>query len=171
MSIIPAQILPSTGSGFVTNDVILHVEDSEIDHEALKRAYQRVGIKTPLFWCTDVKDAEDFLSHQGRYGTDGIQVPRPSIILLDLNLPGEDGRSLLKRLKKNPKFSTIPIVVLSSSSNPKDVEQCYSLGANAYLLKPLDPKDLEVIILAFGHFWLKHNIFPSPLGTCARSNE
>lgn len=160
MNNFSALLIPSSNEDFVTTDVILHIEDSEVDHEALKRSCQRARIKAPLFWCSDVKDAQNFLSNQGPY-QNKFDAPRPAIILLDLNMPGEDGLTLLKKLKRNPKFSLIPIVVLSSSSSSKDVEQSYALGASAYLLKPMDPKDLDSIIKAITYFWLKHTILPS----------
>ena len=159
MNSFSSLLMPSANSRFSTNDAILHVEDSEIDHESLKRSYKRTGIKAPLFWCSDIKKAQDFLSHQGIY-LDETLAPRPAIILLDLNMPGEDGVHFLKQIKKSSKFSLIPVVVLSSSSSPKDVEQCYRLGANAYILKPMDAKNLDSIVMAFTYFWLRHTVLP-----------
>lgn len=160
MNNFSALLMPTDNEGFTTTDVILHIEDSEVDHEALKRSYLRAQISAPLFWCSDVRDAQNFLSNLGPY-QNKVQAPRPAIILLDLNIPGEDGLTFLKKLKRNPKFSLIPVVVLSSSKNPRDVEQSYAFGASAYLLKPMNPRDLDSIIMAFTYFWLKHTILPS----------
>ncbi|MBC7692859.1 MAG: response regulator [Methylotenera sp.] len=148
-----------SAKAFASRPVILHVEDSEMDHEALKRALHKVGTIAQLFWCKNVDDAFDYLHHSGPY--DQLPAPRPSLILLDLNLPGENGTSFLQRLRKTPKFSSIVVVVLSSSSNPIDIERCYDLGANAYLLKTLDPRELQPKILSLAQFWLGHCVLPS----------
>ena len=147
-------------TSFISKQVILHVEDSAVDHEALKRAFHKVGVKVPLFWCTDAQDALQFLAQLGRYEGNAIPAPRPSLILLDLNMPAEDGRSFLRQLRATPEHSSIPVIIFSSSANEKDVEECFKQGANAYLLKPMNSADLQSLVLAFSNFWLKHSVLP-----------
>ncbi|MGH7999355.1 MAG: response regulator, partial [Brasilonema sp.] len=87
--------------------------------------------------------------------------PRPSVILLDLNLPGTDGRDVLEQLKQDQNLKEIPIVIFTTSSNPKDVELCYEKGANGYLIKPFDSCELEKTIQAFVNYWLEANTPPT----------
>jgi CheY-like chemotaxis protein len=87
--------------------------------------------------------------------------PRPSAILLDLNLPGMDGRDILERLKQDRSFKKIPIVVFTTSSNPRDVELCYQKGANGYLIKPMDFQELQKTVQAFVDYWLEANTPPN----------
>ena len=141
--------------------VILHVEDSDIDHDALQRSFRRAQINTPISWCRDAREAHKYLAEHGQRAPGEEEAVLPAVILLDLNLPGEDGRTFLKKIRETPRLSSIPVIILSSSSDPKDVDGCYALGANAYLVKPLNPRDLDPLVLAFAQFWLKHSVLPS----------
>ena len=146
--------------GSKRTQVILHIDDSDIDHEVLERSFKRLKIATTLQWCKNVRESHAFLHRYPYASSMSPPEPLPSIILLDLNLPGEDGRVFLKQLRATPRLSTIPVLILSSSSDPKDVEFCYSWGANAYLLKPLSPADMDSLLLSLVHFWLKHTVLP-----------
>jgi CheY-like chemotaxis protein len=88
------------------------------------------------------------------------RAPRPSLILLDLNLAGLDGRQVLERLKADASLRAIPVIILSTSDNPKDVQSCYQLGASAYLLKPVDLARFERMVRLFKEFWLEFVILP-----------
>jgi CheY-like chemotaxis protein len=146
----------------MTNPVyepILVVEDSNEDFKILQRLMRRMEVQNPIYRCTDGDDVLDYLQHQGIY--ENIRIaPRPSVILLDLNLPGTDGRDVLEKLKQSTSFREIPIVVFTTSSNPKDVELCYRKGANGYLIKPMNSEELQNIIRAFVNYWLEVNIAP-----------
>jgi CheY-like chemotaxis protein len=143
------------------NELLLVVEDSNDDFKMLQRLMQRMEVRNPIIRCVNGDEALDFLYQEGNYkGTDAGS--KPSVILLDLNLPGLDGRDVLERLKQDGSLKEIPIVVFTTSSNPKDVEFCYQKGANGYLVKPMEAEDLQKAVQAFVDYWLEANIPPIP---------
>lgn len=137
-----------------SNKSLLVVEDSDEDFEALKRIMNKAQINTPIYRCCDGEDALDFLYRQGEYKDPNL-APRPSLIVLDLNLPGTDGREVLTELKQDEKLKTIPILVFSTSSNPKDIDACYCQGVNSYIIKPMDIIKLNRLIQVFLNYWLE----------------
>ncbi|MBD2445586.1 response regulator [Nostoc sp. FACHB-152] len=141
------------------NKPLLVVEDSNEDFKMLQRLMRRMAVQNPIYRCTNGDEVLDFLyqeeSSQNPNGT-----PKPSVILLDLNLPGIDGRDILERLKQDICFKKIPIVVFTTSSNPKDIEFCYQKGANGYLVKPMDAQELQKTVQAFVDYWLESNTLP-----------
>lgn len=139
---------------------LLIAEDSDEDFEVLELLMRQMRVRNPIHRCTNGDKVLDFVCQDGNYGEQG-ELPRPSVILLDLNLPGTDGREVLEQLKQNQSFREIPIVVFTTSSNPKDVEFCYQNGANGYLIKPVDSDELERIVQAFVDYWLQTNIPPT----------
>lgn len=142
-----------------SNELLLVVEDSNDDFKMLQRLMQRMEVRNPIIRCVDGDEALDFLYQEGSYkDTEGV--PKPSVILLDLNLPGIDGRDVLERLKQDGSLKEIPIVVFTTSSSPKDVEFCYQKGANGYLVKPMDVEELQKTVQAFVDYWLEVNIPP-----------
>jgi len=132
---------------------VLLVEDDPEDIEITQRAFKKAKITNPLYVVRDGKEAMEFLQHICRY-TNTAEAPRPGLILLDLNLPGIDGREVLKLIKKDPKLSRIPIVVLTTSSEEADVLNCYDNGANTYITKPVDFKKFLEAVLTIGQYWL-----------------
>jgi CheY-like chemotaxis protein len=136
---------------------LLVVEDSDEDFEALRRTIGQTSIACQLHRCSDGDEALDFLFA-------GIQSSTPSrlpsLILLDLNLPGTDGRDVLARLKQDEKLKSIPVIVLSTSNNPKDVRTCYTLGANAYLIKPINVVKFKRTIQLFVEYWFDVVMLP-----------
>ncbi len=136
------------------NNLILIVEDSDIDFEAFCRAMYQLGVNTPVYRVCDGEETLDYLYQRGIY-QDPKLFPRPSIILLDLNLPGTDGRDVIREIKQNNLLKTIPIVVLTTSSSPRDIETCYYYGANSYLVKPMGFNRLKETIAIFYKYWLK----------------
>jgi CheY-like chemotaxis protein len=142
-----------------SNELLLVVEDSNDDFKMLQRLMQRMDVRNPIIRCVNGDEALDFLYQEGSYkGTEGVA--KPSVILLDLNLPGIDGRAVLERLKQDGSLKEIPIVVFTTSSSPKDVEFCYQKGANGYLVKPMDVEGLQRTVQAFVDYWLEVNIPP-----------
>lgn len=139
---------------------LLIAEDSDEDFEVLELLMRQMRVRNPIHRCTNGDKVLDFVCQDGNYGEQG-GIPRPSVILLDLNLPGTDGREVLEQLKQNQSFREIPIVVFTTSSNPKDVEFCYQNGANGYLIKPVDSDELERIVQAFVDYWLQTNVPPT----------
>ena len=140
--------------------LLLVVEDSDEDFAVLQRLMKRMAVQNPIYRCADGDEVLEFLYQLGDY-TDQDTVPRPSIILLDLNLPGTDGREVLEQLKQDGDLREIPVVVFTTSSNPKDIEFCYQNGANGYLVKPVNSLELQRTVQAFVNYWLEANTPPS----------
>ena len=141
--------------------VILLVEDSDVDYVAFARSIDRTGQKHTLYRCRDGDEALDFLFEKGRYADSGA-APRPSLILLDLNLPGTDGREVLARVKQDERLRSIPIVVLTSSTNPRDVSECYEHGANAYQVKAVDYDRFKLDVQRAVDYWFGTAVVPAP---------
>jgi CheY-like chemotaxis protein len=139
---------------------LLVAEDSDEDFVALQRLMQRMQVQNPIYRCPDGDSVLDFLYNEANF-SELEGVPRPSVILLDLNLPGTDGRDVLEHLKQDQSLKEIPIVVFTTSANPRDIEFCYEKGANGYLVKPMDSRQLEKTIQAFVDYWLEANIPPT----------
>jgi CheY-like chemotaxis protein len=137
---------------------LLIAEDSDEDFEVLELLMQQMQVQHPIHRCTNGDKVLDFVYKDGE--STQAELQRPSVILLDLNLPGTDGREVLEQLKQDQSFREIPIVVFTTSSNPKDIEFCYENGANGYLIKPVDSGELERTVQAFVDYWLKANISP-----------
>jgi CheY-like chemotaxis protein len=143
---------------------LLVVEDSNEDFKMLHRLIRRMSVENPIYRCTSGDDALDYLKLQGSY-RDAENAPRPAVILLDLNLPGTDGRSTLTRLKQDGNLKEIPVVIFTTSAAPKDIDFCYQTGANAYLVKPIDRSELQKTIQTFVEFWLGTNMPPSTVSS------
>lgn len=156
--------MPDYPNPFLTDNrqPLLVVEDSEVDFETLMRVLQRLSYQSPIYRVEDGDEALDFLFHQGEY-TDKRIAPRPALILLDLNLPGTDGREVIAQLKQNSSLKLIPIVVFTTSSNPQDVEFCYQHGANSYVLKPLKTQAFAESVKGLITYWLKNVVLPSSI--------
>jgi CheY-like chemotaxis protein len=142
---------------------LLVIEDSDEDFEAFGRIIQKSQPSNSIYRCSDGDEALDFLYHAGDY-VDATISPRPSIILLDLNLPGTDGREVLAQIKQDEKLRTIPVVVFTTSSNPKDIETCYKYGVNGYIIKPIDVAKLKKTIQALVDYWFEAVILPEGNG-------
>ena len=132
---------------------LLIIEDSDEDFTALKRTIDRAQITQPVYRCEDGEEALDFLYHQEEYEEE-VTSPRPALIVLDLNLPGTDGREVLATVKEDRDLQTIPIIIFSTSSNFKDIEACYRHGVSGYLVKPMDSKQLQ-LVETFTKYWFK----------------
>jgi CheY-like chemotaxis protein len=138
---------------------LLVVEDSQPDVKMFKRLLKQMGVEAPVYYFQTGDEALDFLCKQGEYeGANDFE--QPLVILLDLNLPGTDGRIILERLKQDINFKTIPIVVFTTSSAPSDIDYCYQRGANGYLVKPVDRQELQKTLRAFVDYWLNINVSP-----------
>ncbi|AUT00033.1 two-component system response regulator [Nostoc sp. CENA543] len=142
-----------------TTQPLLVIEDSDEDFEALRRFLQKEEVINPIFRCVDGDEALDFLYHYGTY-RDTQVYPRPSIILLDLNLPGTDGRDVIAQIKQDQNLKSIPIIVFTTSCNPKDIEICYQYCVASYILKPIDMNRLAATIHSFLIYWLNIVVLP-----------
>lgn len=141
------------------NQPILLVEDSPEDYEATVRAFNRSGLKNPIVRCDDGDSALDYLFRRGRY-TDPEASPRPGVILLDLNLPGTDGREVLQEIKRHEQLRHIPIIVLTTSTDERDVDACYQSGANSYIQKPVDMDGFIRAIERLNGYWFEVVVLP-----------
>ena len=139
---------------------ILVVEDSDEDFAAFKRIMQKTcKLDVPLIRFLDGDEALDFLYRTGTHANDK-NFKLPGLIVLDLNLPGTDGREILMEIKQDERLKTIPVVVFTTSSNPKDIQVCYRLGVNSYLLKPTDIEQLKTSMRLFFDYWFKVAVLP-----------
>lgn len=129
---------------------ILAVEDSDEDFEALVRAFHAVEPDLRVDRCVDGDEALDYLFRRGAYA----EVAAPGLVVLDLNLPGTDGREVLEHVKANDALRVLPIIILTTSGSPGDVHAAYRGGANCYVQKALDPGEFRRRILALRSFWL-----------------
>jgi len=130
---------------------ILIVEDNTSEQFLIKEAFKEAQVTHTLYMVNDGFMALDFLKGQG----DFHNMPRPDLIILDLNMPKKNGLELISDLKGNPKWAHIPILVFSNSEFPTDICRCYTMGVNAYLNKPADFQGFVDIAHAVDSFWFK----------------
>ena len=139
------------------NGLILLVEDSLADVRVTKRAFQKVGLENPVEHCESGRRALNYLLLSKRPGG----TTRPALILLDLNLPGVDGREVLQTIKLDDMLRSIPVVILSTSDDERDVQICYDLGANSYVKKPQDMAGYVSAVGSLSDFWFQTAELPS----------
>lgn len=135
---------------------ILLVEDSPSDTDLTVEAFREGKILSHLSHVEDGEEAMEFLGRKNSYAG----APRPDLILLDLNLPRKDGREVLAELKSDPDLRTIPVVVLTTSKDDRDVSQAYRLQANCYIAKPVDFEQFVNVVRAIEQFWLEIATLP-----------
>ena len=141
------------------NELILIVEDSDDDYEVTLRALKKnCNFKNAIYRCETGQEAIDYIGKTGKYKTQ--PAPIPSVILLDLNMPGKDGRDVLRYIKSSKEYKSIPVVILTTSSDERDVVQCYELGANTYIVKPVDFDKFIAAIRSLNEYWFKIAILP-----------
>lgn len=138
------------------NQPILLVEDSPEDFETAERAFRKSGLKNPIIRCADGDEALELLFRRGRFA----DAPRPGVVLLDLNLPGTDGREVLAEIKADPQLKHIPVIVLTTSSDDRDVQACYQAGASSYIQKPVDLEGFMRAIERLNDYWFEVVILP-----------
>jgi len=129
---------------------ILLVEDNPGDVRLTKEALKEGKVYSNLHTVKDGVEAMEFLRKKGKYK----DVPRPDIILLDLNLPRKDGREVLEEIKSDDNLKRIPVVVLTTSKAEEDVLRTYNLHANCYVTKPVDLEKFMVVVKSIDVFWL-----------------
>ncbi len=129
---------------------ILLVEDNPGDERLTREALREGKVYHNLHWVKDGVQAMEFLRRQGKYAN----VPRPDIVLLDLNLPKKDGREVLEEIKTDEDLKRIPVVVLTTSKAEEDVLRTYNLHANCYVTKPVDLEKFIVVVKSIDVFWL-----------------
>jgi CheY-like chemotaxis protein len=138
---------------------ILFVEDSPEDYEAMVRTLRKAGLTQAFVHCEDGDDALNFLYRRGPYAT-GARAPIPRVILLDLNLPGTDGREVLAQIKQDEHLKAIPVLVFTTSDDQDDVQRCYEIGANSYIRKPVDLAGFAKALTFVEEFWFTTATLP-----------
>lgn len=132
---------------------ILCAEDDPDDRLLLKEAIETAPSGCDLRFVEDGDDLMDYLRRRGRYAGKAA-APRPALIMLDLNMPGKDGREAAREIKGDPRLRQIPIVVLTTSKNEEDVFRLYDLGVNSFLRKPTSFEGLLGLVRKIRDFWL-----------------
>ena len=136
---------------------ILLVEDNPGDAELAREALESSKFINELHVVDDGVKAMEFLNKSGSY----VDVPRPDLILLDLNLPKKDGREVLEEIKTDPELKTIPVVILTTSKADEDILKTYELHANCYITKPLDLKQFFNVVKNIKEFWMSIVVLPN----------
>jgi two-component system response regulator len=135
---------------------ILLVEDNVHDAELTVRSLKKLKLANKLYIAKDGAEALDFLLCKGEYAKRDL-TNLPKVVFLDLKLPKVSGLEVLKTIKGDKRISKIPVVVVTSSSEEPDVKEAYRLGANSYVLKPLDFEKFMTAISKLGYYWLVVN--------------
>jgi CheY-like chemotaxis protein len=138
---------------------ILYVEDDPAHAEIAMRNLKNSRIANRIFHVTDGQQALDYIFRQGDFAEPDTS-PRPHMMLLDLRLPKVDGLEVMKRIKADPEFSDLPVVILTTSEAESDIIKAYSYQASSYLVKPLDFSKFNELLEAFGFYWLMWNKYP-----------
>ena len=133
---------------------ILYVEDDPDDRLLAEMAYRESGVANPLVVVADGDEALQYLRREGRHA-DRVGMAQPGIILLDLNMPGTDGRETLEIIKADPALRRIPVVVLTTSSAGRDIATSYDRGANSYIVKPAAFASLVRLFERLGEYWFE----------------
>ncbi len=145
----------------MTEVEVLLVEDNPTDAELAVRALKKSNLANKLVWVKDGAAALDFLFSRGEYAG-RTQQEGPKVILLDLRLPKVDGMEVLRQVKENPATRTIPVVVLTSSKEDRDVAESYRLGVNSFISKPVEFDAFAKVVSELGMYWLLVNKPPVP---------
>jgi CheY-like chemotaxis protein len=131
---------------------VLLVEDDLNDIFLVKRAFKMAHIPNPLQVVTDGQEAINYLQGTGKYA-DRQTFPFPKLMVMDIKMPRRTGFEVLEWVKHNPILRRVPVVIVSSSDNPDDINRAYELGANAYMVKPMDYRAVEHLFHSITHYW------------------
>lgn len=137
---------------------ILLVEDSPNDAELAIRALKKRGLANKMLWVKDGEQAINYLFRRGEYSQHDEASPK--LVLLDLKMPRVDGMEVLRTLKEDQRTRRIPVVILTSSQEERDLAQSYDLGVNSYVVKPMDFDVMADVVCQAGAYWLGVNRTP-----------
>lgn len=135
---------------------IFLIEDNPDDSEAIIRGLRKAGIENEIEWFSGSEQAVEILENF----TEEDNVKKPCMIILDLNMPGIDGRAIVELLKKRVNLRHIPIVVLTTSADKNDIYECYAKGANSYIQKPVSFKKLTETTQYIKDYWFETALLP-----------
>lgn len=136
---------------------IILAEDNQADVELIKMAFKNVNLPLEVHHTYDGQELMEYLR--------SASLDNVALVLLDLNMPRMGGMEVLKALAKDEELKKVPVVVFTSSTHESDVLECYELGANAYVGKPIDVDQFQDVINAIAYFWADINVVPSLVGT------
>jgi two-component system response regulator len=135
---------------------IILVEDNQDDANLAIRALKKKKLSNKLIHLKDGQEALDFIFGKGQYEGKGIETS-PKVILLDLKMPRVNGIEVLEKIKSDKRTSGIPVVILTSSAEDPDVKRCYELGANSYIVKPVEFENFSKTVIELGMYWVVLN--------------
>ncbi len=136
---------------------ILLIEDNPGDVRLIEEAFKNAKVTNTIHSVENGNDAMDFLRKKGKFSSGET----PDLVILDLNLPGKDGRIVLSEMKSDPELKKIPVIILSSSGAEEDVMKSYELSANCYITKPVDVNEFFNVIKLITDFWITIVKLPS----------
>jgi two-component system, response regulator len=142
---------------------ILVAEDDEDDRLLMEEALEENRLANDLHFVEDGEELMDYLYHRNKY-SDPDNSPRPSLILLDLNMPRKDGREALRDIKTDPELRQIPIVVLTTSKAEEDILRTYDLGVSSFITKPVTFDSMVEIMKMLGRYWFEIVELPNKKG-------
>ncbi|SFD18474.1 Response regulator receiver domain-containing protein [Chitinophaga sp. CF118] len=135
-----------------TRKCILVADDDADDRELIKVAFEESGAEAELHFVENGEELMYYLNRHGKY-SDEEKYPFPNIILLDLNMPRKDGREALREIKEHINLKWVPIIILTTSTEAKDITKCYELGVNSYSIKPANFSDLVAFTRMLHTYW------------------
>lgn len=138
---------------------ILMADDDDDDRLLAADSFAESHIDQDLRFVKDGEELMDYLRHRGKYSDPQVS-PRPSLILLDLNMPRKDGREALREIKTDPSLRQIPVVVLTTSQDEKDIFRSYDLGANSFIMKPVTFRKMVDVVRLLDRYWFKEVRLP-----------
>jgi CheY-like chemotaxis protein len=140
------------------NVEILLAEDSEADGEMTLRALRKNNISNEVVWVRDGAEALDYIFGRGQYSQ---RQRHPKLILLDIKMPKVDGIEVLRQIKQNEQTKIIPVVIMTSSAEDRDIVESYHLGVNSYVIKPVEFQQFMDTVVQLGYYWTLVNRVPS----------
>jgi len=138
---------------------ILMADDDADDRQLTREALEDARLINDIRFVENGEELLEYLRRQGKWAAPA-DAPRPGLILLDLNMPRKDGRTVLKEIKQDPDFRTIPVVILTTSKSDEDVYRSYDLGVNSYIVKPVDFVKFVEEVAKAGCYWVLLNRIP-----------
>lgn len=148
------------GNGQQSRRSILVADDDADDRELIKVAFEENGADVDICFVENGEELLHYLHRHGKYKEEE-KYPFPSLILLDLNMPKKDGREALRAIKEDARLKALPIVILTTSTAPKDISKCYELGVNSYMIKPTNFTDLIQFAAMIHSYWFNTVQLPS----------
>lgn len=140
--------------------IFLMADDDPDDRLLTKEAMEESRVLNDLRFVEDGEELMDYLTRRGKYA-DPDAAPRPSLILLDLNMPRKDGREALKEIKSDPDLRRIPIIIMTTSKSEEDIIRSYDLGASSYITKPVTFEGLTELMKTLGQYWVEFVELPN----------